>query len=101
MSQGVMFGSFCPLSVLCSWVGLLYKGASCMVKVQGGLSHPIPVGRGIWQGCPISSQLYYFAIEQLLHCRRLCGLYLPGALQGSQITVSPCADDINVIVRTL
>ena len=41
-----------------SWMSLLYAGASCMVKVVGGLSCPIPAKRGIRQGCPISGQKY-------------------------------------------
>ena len=44
--------------VFMQWVGLLYSGAECMVKVGGGLSRPIQVQRGIRQGCPISGQLY-------------------------------------------
>ena len=49
-----------------SYVGLLYKEASCMVRVGGELSCPIPMKRGIRQGCPISGQLYCLALEPLL-----------------------------------
>lgn len=47
-------------------VKLLYADASCIVKVGGGLSRPIPVTRGIRQGCLLSGQLYSIAIEPLL-----------------------------------
>lgn len=63
-----------------SWISLLYSGARCMVKMEAGLSRPIPLQRGIRQGCPITGQLYSLAIEPLL-CRlrdRVSGLTLPG-----------------------
>ena len=85
--------------VFISWVGLLYRGAECLVKVGGGLSRPIPVQRGIRQGCPISGQLYSLVIEPLL-CRlrsRLSGLTLPGT-QFSPLVVSAYADDLNVFI---
>ncbi len=37
-----------------AWIGLLYSGAQCLVKTGAGLSQPIPVQRGIRQGCPPS-----------------------------------------------
>jgi len=43
-------------------IQLLYNGASCIVKVGGTLSRPIPILRGIRQGCPLSGQLYSLAI---------------------------------------
>lgn len=49
-----------------NWVKLLYAGASCMVKVGGGLSQPISVSRGVRQGCPFSGHLYSLAMEPLL-----------------------------------
>lgn len=48
-----------------SRVTLLYQGVQCLVKMGAGLSWPIPVHRGIRQGCPISGQLYSLAIEPL------------------------------------
>lgn len=61
-------------------ISLLYNGARCTVKTRSGLSQPVPVQRGIRQGCPISGQLYSLAVEPLL-CRlreRLSGLSLAG-----------------------
>ncbi|KAI4872000.1 hypothetical protein NFI96_008836 [Prochilodus magdalenae] len=52
--------------VFMSWVRLLYTDASCLIKVGGGLSLPVPVRRGIRQGCPLSGQLYAIAVEPLL-----------------------------------
>ena len=34
-----------------SWINLLYTGATVLLKVGGGLSRPVPVQRGIRQGC--------------------------------------------------
>lgn len=87
-----------------SWVSLLYSGAQCMVKMGAGLSRPIPVQRGIRQGCPISGQLYSLAIEPLL-CRlreRLIGLSFPGIVSVPRglPTVSAYADDVNVFVSS-
>ncbi|KAF1375259.1 hypothetical protein PFLUV_G00237720 [Perca fluviatilis] len=73
----------------------------CLVKTGAGLSRPVPVQRGIRQGCPISGQLYTLAIEPLL-CRvraRLSGLLLPGSLSVERpIVVSAYADDVNIFV---
>lgn len=76
-------------------VKLLYKGASCMVKMGGGLSRPVPVMRGIRQGCNMSGQLYSLVTEPLL-CTirgRLTGYSLPGFPQSQPFIVSAYADD--------
>uniref|UniRef100_A0A3Q3ERM5 Reverse transcriptase domain-containing protein n=1 Tax=Labrus bergylta TaxID=56723 RepID=A0A3Q3ERM5_9LABR len=84
-----------------SLVGLLYQDAQCLVKMGAGLSRPIPVRRGIRQGCPISGQLYSLAIEPLL-CRlrgRLSGLSLPAACSiECPPTISAYADDVNIFI---
>lgn len=49
-----------------SWIKLLYKKTSVMIKIGGGLSSPVFVKRGIRQGCPLSGQLYSLVIEPLL-----------------------------------
>ena len=86
--------------VFLSWVNLLYAGASCMVKVGGGLSCPIPVERGIRQGCPISGQLYSLAIEPMLCFLRakLTDFSVPGVMKGPMIALSAYADDLTVFI---
>ncbi|KAJ3583936.1 hypothetical protein NHX12_015433 [Muraenolepis orangiensis] len=84
-----------------SWVKVLYSDACCVVKVGGGLSRPVPVKRGIRQGCPISGLLYSIAIEPLL-CRlrnRLRGLCLPESAQAPPVVVSAYADDVSVFIQ--
>jgi len=49
-----------------AWIKMLCNDASVMLKVGGGLSWPVPVLRGIRQGCPLSGILYSLAIEPLL-----------------------------------
>lgn len=85
-----------------SWIQLLYRGASVMLKVGGGLSCPIPVKRGIRQGCPISGQLYSLVIEPLLIKLRnnLKGFHIPGDFNGSSVSVSAYADDVTVYYWT-
>lgn len=86
--------------VILSWMSLLYAGASCMMKVGGGLSCPIPVQRGIGQGCPTSGQLYCLAIEPML-CflrARLTGFSVPGVMKGPTIALSAYADDVTVFI---
>lgn len=83
-----------------SAIKLLYAGASVLLKVGGGLSCPVPVERGIRQGCPLSGQLYSLAIEPLLCLlrRNLNGVVVPGVLTGTTISLSAYADDVTVII---
>lgn len=84
-----------------TWIKLLYSEACCTVKVGGGLSSPIPVKRGIRQGCPLSGQLYSLVIEPLLNKlrSRLKGFSLTNSALISPIVVSAYADDINIFVQ--
>lgn len=87
--------------VFLSWIKLLYSGTCCVLKVGGGLSCPVPIGRGIRQCCPISGLLYSVAIEPLL-CRlrsRLRGLSLPELAHSHPVVVSAYVDDVNVLVQ--
>ena len=48
-----------------NWIKLLYSNASAAVNVNGYLTKPIPLERGVRQGCPLSSPLYVMVIEIL------------------------------------
>ena len=39
-------------------VKMLYAGATCPVKVAGGLCRRVQVGWGIRQGCPVRAPIY-------------------------------------------
>ncbi|CAM2114356.1 unnamed protein product [Caretta caretta] len=57
---------------------VLYASAECLVKLNWTLTQPVSFGRGVWQGCPLSGQLYALPIEPFLCLlrRRLTGLVL-------------------------
>ena len=45
------------------WIKLLYSNASAVLNINGFLSKPIPLNRGVRQGCPLSALLYVLVIE--------------------------------------
>ncbi len=84
-----------------SCIKLLYAGASCMIKVAGGLSLPVNIHRGIRQGCPLSGQLYSLVIEPLL-CRlrtQLTGLEVNTLNGKHSFKLSAYADDVTVLIK--
>ena len=48
-----------------NWIKVLYSNASALVNVNGFLTEPILLRRGVRQGCPLSSMLYVMVIEVL------------------------------------
>lgn len=86
-------------SGLIAKIQVLYSDTESVLKINGGLSAPFKVGRGVRQGCSLSGMLYSMAIEPLLHKlrRRLSGINLPGCQQVFKL--SAYAGDIVVIVK--
>ncbi len=83
-----------------SYIQLLYSEVSAIVKAGGGLSAPVPVLKGIRQGCPLSGQLYSLVIEPLL-CRlrkNLSGIHFPDVNNMYRISISAYADDVTVFI---
>lgn len=79
---------------------VLYRDIHSVLKINGGLSAPFRVQRGVRQGCALSGMLYSLAIEPLLQeLRRGIGglsiLHCPGP----PVTVSAYADDLVVMVK--
>ncbi|KAI4903179.1 hypothetical protein NFI96_002750, partial [Prochilodus magdalenae] len=80
-------------------VKVLYRDVESVLKINGGLSAPFKVERGIRQGCAMSGMLYCFAIEPLLNKLRskIEGFVLPQ--YGVQHRLSAYADDVMIMVN--
>lgn len=76
----------------------LYFDVQSVLKVNGVLSTPFQVQRGIRQGCALSGMLYSLAFEPFLHKLRsvLQGVILPGC--NMPLKLSAYADDLVVMV---
>lgn len=79
---------------------LMYTGVSARLLVNGKLSAPFVVSRGIRQGCCLSPLLFALCIDPLLRCVTECpnirGFPLPG--QG-QVKTTAYADDVSLFLR--
>ena len=75
-------------------IKVMYVNIESVLKINGGLSRPFNVTRGIRQGCSMSGMLYTLAIEPMLHNIRTFneGLVLPGF--NTRFILSAYADDI-------
>ena len=47
----------------CKWIKIIYKDPKAFLKVNGFISESILIGRGIRQGCPLSSLLFIICTE--------------------------------------
>ncbi len=69
-----------------SLVKLLYNDIYSMLRINGSLTRPFPLTKGIRQGCPLSGLLYSISNEPLLAMLRkqLCGFGVPGFSEVAQ-----------------
>ncbi|CAM2095772.1 unnamed protein product [Caretta caretta] len=102
VDHGYLLGTLWVFSFRSQFVGFLqalYTDVECLVRLNWTLTEPVSFRRGVWQGCPLSGQLYALAIEPFLHllCRRLTGL----ALQEPELrlVLSAYADDVLLVVQ--
>ena len=67
----------------CHWVGIFYNNVFSRIIVNGRLSCPVFLERGVRQGCPLSPLLYVLISEvlstQIRKCSDIEGFLLPGA----------------------
>ena len=86
------------------WVSTLYNGASMRIIVNGWLTDPVPLARGVRQGDSLSPLLYILCVETLAcrikECSEIEGFLLPGA-RGAQYKVGLYADDTTSFVKTV
>jgi len=80
-------------------IGVLYANIESILKINGGLSAPFKITRGIRQGCALSGMLYALAIEPLLVRIRanIDGWSIPQS--ECKIKLSAYADDIVVMIK--
>lgn len=81
-------------------VRALYCDIQSVLKINGGLSAPFHIQRGVRQGCALSGMLDSLAIEPLLHKLRsdLQGLTVPAC--NVPFKLSACADDLVLLVNS-
>ena len=87
----------------CHWVEIFYTHAFSRILVNGALSSPVYLRRGVRQGCPLSPLLYVLVSEvlstQVRACREIEGFLLPGA-GGLQFKISQYADDATSVLKS-
>ncbi len=86
-----------------SLVKLLYNDIYSMLRINGSLTRPFPVTRGIRQGCPLSGLLYSISIEPLLAMLRKTALVVfgvPGFSEVAPVKLTAYADDVTVIIKS-
>ncbi|KAI8478584.1 hypothetical protein Bbelb_436820 [Branchiostoma belcheri] len=84
------------------WIRALYTNVTSKVLVNGFLSDPVNIGRGVRQGCPLSPLLYVLCLEPLAATIRadpdIKGVQIPGG-DGAEVKLVQYADD-NTCVLT-
>ena len=87
----------------CHWVEIFHAHAFSHVLVNGVLSCPVYLHRGVRQGCPLSPLLYLLVSEvlstQIWNCKDIEGFLLPGA-GGLQFKISQYVDDATSILKS-
>ena len=84
------------------WVDLVYpsdnaQSISAQIQLNGHLSRPYQINRGLRQGCPLSCSLFLMCIEPLLERIRSCRLIKGFSFGDTEIKVSAYADDLLLI----
>lgn len=86
----------------CRWIDVFYFGANMRIILNGWLTRPIALHRGVRQGDSLSPLLYVLCVEvlacQIRNSKRIRGFLLPGA-NGKQFKVRQYADDTTSFVK--
>jgi len=87
-----------------AYIKLLYTDTYSMLKINGTVTRPFRVSRGIRQGCGLSGILYAIAIEPFLVALRnkLCGIstVCQSTSDLKTVKLSAYADDVTVFIRS-
>ena len=82
------------------WVVILFKGIESTCMINGNVSLPFKIERGVRQGCPLSMLLYIIFQEPLYRVFQISNIILPPLIIEKQKCVG-YADDTTVFIRNL
>ena len=106
VDHGFMLRVLCKFGFgpsFCRWIEIFYVHAFSRILINGALSCPVYLHRGVRQGCPLSPLLYVLVSEvlstQIHNCIDIEGFLLPG-VGGLQFKISPYADDATCILKS-
>ena len=80
------------------WLTTLYTDISSRVIINGYVSRPFGLGRGVRQGCPLSPILYVLVAESLSSFIRASPTVSGLTIGGDEVSISQYADDITIVV---
>ena len=80
-------------SGIINWIMNLYKNIQSICLINGYLTNPFNIERGIRQGCPLSMIMYVIFQEPLYNAIENSTKILPPVIKGKQIKILGYADD--------
>ena len=81
------------------WLKVLYSNATTTIKVNGFHTNPIPLTRGLRQGCPLSPSLYVLIIEIFALQLRTNTNIVGFKIGGERIVSLHYADDTTIVIK--
>ena len=85
--------------VFIQWVRNIYSNATSVLNINGCISKPIPLNRGVRQGCPLSALLYVIVIEILALQFRVNPNIVGFKIGGEKIVSAHYSDDATIIIK--
>ena len=87
------------------WVKIFYTDPEAVIKVNGFLSSPVKLYRGVRQGCPLAALLFIIAVEllsiQIKNNQELSGFELKQKNKTKIVKISQYADDSMLFLKNL
>ena len=84
---------------IANWINNLYNGIQSTCLVNGFLSKPFNIERGIRQGCPLSMIVYVLFQESLYNAIEKSNIILPPKTKGEGRKIIGYADDTSGFVK--
>ena len=81
------------------WIERIYTNARTVININGFLTKPIALKRGVRQGCPLSALLYVLVIEILAIQLRVNPNIVGFNIEGEKIISAHYMDDATIIIK--